>query len=120
MYLFLGVRVYVRVDQAGRRFRVILADARPQLEGQRMLKRLIKRGIPTTYALLNALSCLISVTPHPPEFRAFSVLNTVLNSVLLEVDAAILGSVWAAIPRREVSGVFGFARRGYSLCWQAS
>ena len=49
------------VNQAGRRFRVILADARPQLEGQRMLKRLIKRGIPTTYALLNALSCLISV-----------------------------------------------------------
>ncbi|BDA49360.1 Translation initiation factor eIF-2B subunit delta at C-terminar half [Coccomyxa sp. Obi] len=52
--------ILTKAHQAGRRFRVILADARPQLEGQRMLKRLIKRGIPTTYALLNALSCLIS------------------------------------------------------------
>ena len=40
---------------------MVLADARPQLEGQATLKRLIKRGIPTTYILLNSLSCLISV-----------------------------------------------------------
>jgi hypothetical protein len=47
--------------QAGRRFRVVLVDARPQLEGRLMLKRLIKRGIPCVYVLLNAISCVISV-----------------------------------------------------------
>ncbi|EIE24925.1 translation initiation factor [Coccomyxa subellipsoidea C-169] len=52
--------ILVKAHQAGKQFRVVLADARPQLEGQAPLKRLIKRGIPTTYILLNSLSCLIS------------------------------------------------------------
>ncbi len=75
------MRVCWGVNQAGRRFRVILADARPQLEGQRMLKRLIKRGIPTTYALLNALSCLISV------------ISCSISNILIVISALwVLGS----------------------------
>lgn len=57
--------------QSGKRFRVVLADARPALEGRRTLKRLIAAGIPTTYILLNSLSCLISV--RAPSFPPLSL-----------------------------------------------
>ena len=52
-------------DQAGRRFRVVVADARTALEGRRALSRLLAAGIPTTYVLLNALSYTISVRHRP-------------------------------------------------------
>lgn len=42
----------------------MLVDARPQLEGQVMLKRLIKHGIPCTYVLLNAISCIMAVSSY--------------------------------------------------------
>ncbi len=52
--------------QAGRRFRVVVADARLQLEGRQLLSRLLRAGIPCTYVLLNALSYIITVRLHPP------------------------------------------------------
>lgn len=38
------------------KFRVIVADSRPLLEGQQMLKALVQAGIPCTYILLNSIS----------------------------------------------------------------
>ena len=51
--------------QAGRRFRVVVADARLQLEGRQLLSRLLRAGIPCTYVLLNALSYIITVRRSP-------------------------------------------------------
>ena len=42
--------------EAGKNFRIIVADSRPFLEGRQMLKAFVKRGIPCTYILLNSLS----------------------------------------------------------------
>ncbi|ESO85972.1 hypothetical protein LOTGIDRAFT_129894, partial [Lottia gigantea] len=40
----------------GKKFRVIVVDGRPKLEGKEMLRRLIKIGIKCTYVLINAAS----------------------------------------------------------------
>ena len=52
--------------QEGKRFKVVVADARPHLEGKVLRQRLIKHGIACTYILLNGLACVIRVRPHGP------------------------------------------------------
>lgn len=42
--------------QLKKKFRVIVVDSRPKLEGKEMLKRLVAHRVPCTYILLNALS----------------------------------------------------------------
>lgn len=41
--------------QAGKEFRVVVADSRPHYEGRAMLSKLLAHGIPCTYLQLNAL-----------------------------------------------------------------
>ena len=41
--------------QEGKHFQVIVVDARPQLEGQQLLRRLLRAGISCSYTLINAL-----------------------------------------------------------------
>lgn len=45
----------------GRRFEAVVIDSRPLYEGRALAERLLAAGIPTTYALLSALSTVI---PH--------------------------------------------------------
>lgn len=40
----------------GKKFRVIVVDSRPKLEGQAMLKQLMAHGIPCSYIFINAVS----------------------------------------------------------------
>ena len=47
--------------QEGKRFKVVVADARPHLEGRVLRERLIKRGTACTYILLNGVACVIGV-----------------------------------------------------------
>ncbi|KAJ3607250.1 hypothetical protein NHX12_026762 [Muraenolepis orangiensis] len=42
-----------------RKFRVIVVDSRPRLEGREALRRLVKRGISCTYVLISALSYVL-------------------------------------------------------------
>ncbi|XP_051952562.1 translation initiation factor eIF-2B subunit delta-like isoform X2 [Xyrauchen texanus] len=42
-----------------RKFRVIVVDSRPRLEGREVLRRLVKRGIQCTYVLISALSYIL-------------------------------------------------------------
>uniref|UniRef100_A0A4W4HLK9 Translation initiation factor eIF2B subunit delta n=1 Tax=Electrophorus electricus TaxID=8005 RepID=A0A4W4HLK9_ELEEL len=42
-----------------RKFRVIVVDSRPRLEGREALRRLVKRGIRCTYVLISALSYIL-------------------------------------------------------------
>ncbi|XP_051500576.1 translation initiation factor eIF-2B subunit delta-like isoform X4 [Myxocyprinus asiaticus] len=42
-----------------RKFRVIVVDSRPRLEGREALRRLVKRGIQCTYVLISALSYIL-------------------------------------------------------------
>lgn len=43
----------------GKRFRVVVVDSRPLLEGRRLLKSLSEAGVPTTYLNLNAVSYIM-------------------------------------------------------------
>ena len=47
--------------QAGKRFVVVVVDARPGLEGRNMLRRLLAAGIACQYTLLNAASFVMQV-----------------------------------------------------------
>ncbi|XP_061096970.1 translation initiation factor eIF-2B subunit delta isoform X1 [Conger conger] len=42
-----------------RKFRVIVVDSRPRLEGREALRRLVKKGIHCTYVLISALSYIL-------------------------------------------------------------
>ncbi|XP_055041421.2 translation initiation factor eIF2B subunit delta isoform X1 [Misgurnus anguillicaudatus] len=42
-----------------RKFRVIVVDSRPRLEGREALRRLVKKGIQCTYVLISALSYIL-------------------------------------------------------------
>ncbi len=43
----------------GRRFRVIICDSRPKLEGRELLRRLVPLGIPCTYIFAGSLGYVI-------------------------------------------------------------
>lgn len=42
-----------------RKFRVIVVDSRPRLEGRETLRRLVQRGISCTYVLISAISYIL-------------------------------------------------------------
>ncbi|XP_047091984.1 translation initiation factor eIF-2B subunit delta-like [Lolium rigidum] len=45
--------------ELGRKFRVIVVDSRPKLEGQGLLRRLVAKGINCTYTHINAVSYIM-------------------------------------------------------------
>jgi translation initiation factor eIF-2B subunit delta len=45
--------------ELGRKFRVIVVDSRPKLEGQGLLRRLVEKGINCTYTHINAISYIM-------------------------------------------------------------
>uniref|UniRef100_A0A8C1RNB9 Translation initiation factor eIF2B subunit delta n=1 Tax=Cyprinus carpio TaxID=7962 RepID=A0A8C1RNB9_CYPCA len=52
------ILVYVWIHSE-RKFRVIVVDSRPRLEGREALRRLVKKGIRCTYVLISALSYIL-------------------------------------------------------------
>lgn len=66
----------------GTKFRVIIADARPQLEGRKLLQRLVAANIECSYVLLNAVSYLIS-----------SVTKVILGAASLFSNGTVLSRV---------------------------
>lgn len=44
---------------SGKRFRVVVMDSRPELEGRNMLRRLLAAGIPCSYIFLSGLSYIM-------------------------------------------------------------
>lgn len=42
-----------------RKFRVIVVDSRPRLEGREALRRLVQKGISCTYVLISAVSYIL-------------------------------------------------------------
>lgn len=52
----LVLKVLCDAHQAGIRFKVIVIDGRPKMEGKEMLRRLLKSGIKCSYMLINSIS----------------------------------------------------------------
>ncbi|CAN8232986.1 unnamed protein product [Cochlearia groenlandica] len=51
--------VLLHAHELGRQFRVLVVDSRPKLEGQLLLRRLIKQGVSCTYTHINAISYIM-------------------------------------------------------------
>ncbi|ESQ47186.1 hypothetical protein EUTSA_v10027687mg [Eutrema salsugineum] len=51
--------VLLHAHELRKKFRVLVVDSRPKLEGQLLLRRLIKRGINCTYTHINAISYIM-------------------------------------------------------------
>ncbi|XP_010440992.1 PREDICTED: translation initiation factor eIF-2B subunit delta-like isoform X3 [Camelina sativa] len=51
--------ILLHAHELKKKFRVLVVDSRPKLEGQLLLRRLIKRGISCTYTHINAISYIM-------------------------------------------------------------
>ncbi|KAI3515105.1 hypothetical protein L1887_13855 [Cichorium endivia] len=51
--------ILLRAHELGKRFRVVIADSRPKLEGRLLLRRLVGKGISCSYVYINAVSYIM-------------------------------------------------------------
>eukprot|EP00249_Psilotum_nudum_P016229 c25731_g1_i1 orf=320-2353(-) len=51
--------ILINAFERGKKFRVIIVDSRPKLEGKGLLRRLLGRGISCTYTHINAISYIM-------------------------------------------------------------
>ncbi|XVE71968.1 hypothetical protein DITRI_Ditri11bG0000700 [Diplodiscus trichospermus] len=51
--------ILLHAHELGKQFRVVVVDSRPKLEGQLLLRRLVRRGLSCTYTHVNAVSCIM-------------------------------------------------------------
>jgi translation initiation factor eIF-2B subunit delta len=71
----------------GKRFRLIIVDSRPKLEGKELLRRLVAVGISCTYIMINALSYVMKEVKKV-FIGAASVLSN--GSVISRVGTAVV------------------------------
>eukprot|EP01018_Ginkgo_biloba_P028102 Gb_02875 [translate_table: standard] len=51
--------ILLHAHELGRKFRVVIVDSRPKLEGQALLRRLLAQGLYCTYTHINAISYIM-------------------------------------------------------------
>ncbi|KAH1108578.1 hypothetical protein J1N35_012346 [Gossypium stocksii] len=51
--------ILLHAHELGKHFRVVVVDSRPKLEGQLLLRRLVRKGLSCTYTHVNAVSCIM-------------------------------------------------------------
>ncbi|ESQ30610.1 hypothetical protein EUTSA_v10011298mg [Eutrema salsugineum] len=51
--------ILLYAHEIGKKFRVVIVDSRPNLEGQKLLRRLVNRGLDCTYTHINAISYIM-------------------------------------------------------------
>ncbi|EFH70410.1 GTP binding protein [Arabidopsis lyrata subsp. lyrata] len=51
--------ILLYAHEIGKKFRVVIVDSRPNLEGQKLLRRLVTRGLDCTYTHINAISYIM-------------------------------------------------------------
>ncbi|CAI9110001.1 OLC1v1009953C2 [Oldenlandia corymbosa var. corymbosa] len=51
--------LFLHAHELGRKFRVVVVDSRPKLEGKLLLRRLVGKGISCTYTHINAVSYIM-------------------------------------------------------------
>lgn len=70
--------------EKNRKFRVIVVDSRPRLEGREALRRLVQRGIRCTYVLISAVSYILPEARGKHCIFGNSMFNVLSLSLLLE------------------------------------
>ncbi|MBA0795445.1 hypothetical protein Gohar_006309 [Gossypium harknessii] len=51
--------ILLHAHELGKHFHVVVVDSRPKLEGQLLLRRLVRKGLSCTYTHVNAVSCIM-------------------------------------------------------------
>ncbi|CAN8321031.1 unnamed protein product [Cochlearia groenlandica] len=51
--------ILIHAHEIGKNFRVVIVDSRPNLEGQKLLRSLVTRGLDCTYTHINAISYIM-------------------------------------------------------------
>lgn len=51
--------ILLQAHELGIRFRVVVVDSRPKLEGQALIRRLVRNGVSCTYTHINAISYIM-------------------------------------------------------------
>ncbi|KAL3687579.1 hypothetical protein R1sor_013888 [Riccia sorocarpa] len=51
--------ILLKAHKLGKKFRVVVVDARPKLEGKKLLKKLLSEGLDCTYTHINAVSYIM-------------------------------------------------------------
>lgn len=51
--------ILIRAQISGKKFKIVIVDARPHLEGKEQMRRLVKHGIDCSYMLINAISFIM-------------------------------------------------------------
>jgi len=74
----------------GKKFRVVVVDSRPKLEGKELLRRLVKHGVKCTYVLINALSYIMNEVTKVMT-GAYSLLTN--GTVISRVGTALVGMI---------------------------
>ncbi|KAL8476001.1 hypothetical protein ACS0TY_028598 [Phlomoides rotata] len=80
----------LHAHELGKQFRVVIVDSRPKLEGQKLLRRLVGKGITCTYTHINAL-CYIMHEVTRVFLGASSVLSN--GTVYSRVGTACVAMV---------------------------
>ena len=78
--------ILTRAHSEGKRFRVIIVDSRPKLEGKELLRRLLRHGVKCTYIMINALSYVIN-----------EVSKVFLGAAALLSNGAVISRVGSAV-----------------------
>lgn len=75
-----------RAAAEGKKFRLIIVDSRPKLEGKELLRRLLQRGVHCTYIMINALSYVMR-----------DVSKVFLGAAALLSNGAVISRVGSAV-----------------------
>lgn len=82
--------ILLHAHELGKKFRVVIVDSRPKLEGQALLRRLVRKGLHCTYTHINAISYIMHEVT-----RVFLGASSVLSNgtVYSRVGAASVAMV---------------------------
>ena len=72
-------KVLCDAHEAGKTFRVIVADSRPKSEGIEAVRRLMKHGIKCTYILISAISYMMQEVCARSAFKNQNLLNVLIH-----------------------------------------
>ncbi|KAM7278320.1 hypothetical protein ACFE04_005454 [Oxalis oulophora] len=96
--------VLLYAHEFGKKFRVIVVDSRPKLEGQTLLRRLVEQGLSCTYTHINALSYIMHEVS-----RVFLGASSVLSN----------GTVYSTVGTASVAMVANAFRVPVIFCCEA-
>ncbi|KAI5442602.1 hypothetical protein KIW84_011590 [Lathyrus oleraceus] len=96
--------ILLHAHELGKQFRVVIVDSRPKLRGQRLLRRLVEKGLNCTYTHINAVSYIMHEVS-----RVFLGAESILSN----------GTVYSRVGTASVAMVAHASRVPVIVCCEA-